>query len=144
MGGIRISHASHIDKPITMALTATRDNRKPFTVKPLIITQTQTSPPPVSTDPNTAAREFAEKIIKNMERASNAEKLAVWLADAQNIQARADIMGVSADLGNAIEAAIKAACCRLGIAPHVTPDADIPSLDDSFPGDMTEELKNVI
>jgi len=37
VGGIRISHMSHIDKPITMALTATRANKKPFTVKPLVV-----------------------------------------------------------------------------------------------------------
>lgn len=35
VGGIRISHMSHIDSPVTMALTATRASRKPFTVKPL-------------------------------------------------------------------------------------------------------------
>lgn len=37
VGGIRISHMSHIDKPITMALTATRSKKAPFTVKPIII-----------------------------------------------------------------------------------------------------------
>lgn len=37
VGGIRISHMSHIDKPITMALTATRAKKAPFTVKPLIV-----------------------------------------------------------------------------------------------------------
>jgi hypothetical protein len=36
VGGIRISHMSNIDKEITMALTATRASRKPFTVKPLV------------------------------------------------------------------------------------------------------------
>jgi hypothetical protein len=35
VGGIRISHMSHIEKPMTMALTMTRANKKPFTVKPL-------------------------------------------------------------------------------------------------------------
>jgi hypothetical protein len=35
VGGIRISHMSNIDKPITLALTATKANRKPFTVQPL-------------------------------------------------------------------------------------------------------------
>lgn len=35
VGGIRISHMSHIDKPKTLALTATRGSRKPFTVQPL-------------------------------------------------------------------------------------------------------------
>lgn len=36
VGGIRISHMSHIEKPVTMALTATRAAKKPFTVKPLV------------------------------------------------------------------------------------------------------------
>ena len=36
-GGIRISHMTGIQKPVTMALTATRSNRNPFTVKPLVI-----------------------------------------------------------------------------------------------------------
>ena len=36
VGGIRISHMSDIEAPVTMALTATRANRKPFTVKPLV------------------------------------------------------------------------------------------------------------
>jgi hypothetical protein len=38
VGGIRISHMSHIDAPITMALTATRGSKKAFTVKPLKVT----------------------------------------------------------------------------------------------------------
>ncbi len=36
VGGIRISHMSGISAPVTMALTATRANRKPFTVLPLV------------------------------------------------------------------------------------------------------------
>ena len=35
VGGIRISHMSGIDKDVTMALTAARASRKPYTVKPL-------------------------------------------------------------------------------------------------------------
>lgn len=37
VGGIRISHMTGLTKPETMALTATRANRKPFTVQPLIM-----------------------------------------------------------------------------------------------------------
>lgn len=37
VGGIRISHMSDIDSSMTMALTVTRANKKPFTVKPLNI-----------------------------------------------------------------------------------------------------------
>lgn len=35
VGGIRISHMSHIEQAITMSLTATKKSKKPFTVKPL-------------------------------------------------------------------------------------------------------------
>lgn len=36
VGGIEISHLSHLEKPLTVALTATRGKRKSFTVKPLV------------------------------------------------------------------------------------------------------------
>jgi len=35
VGGIRVSHMSHIDNAMTMALTVTRGNKKPYTVKPM-------------------------------------------------------------------------------------------------------------
>ena len=36
VGGIRVSHMSDIESAMTMALTATKGSRKPFTVKPLV------------------------------------------------------------------------------------------------------------
>ena len=36
VGGIRISHMSHIDKPVTVSLTVSRGKRAPFTVQPLV------------------------------------------------------------------------------------------------------------
>lgn len=36
VGGIEIAAMSHIDKPLTIALTATRGRRKDFTVTPLV------------------------------------------------------------------------------------------------------------
>ncbi|PWJ22806.1 hypothetical protein ATK17_0003 [Branchiibius hedensis] len=35
VGGIRISHLSHIDKPLTMALTVSKGKRTPYRVQPL-------------------------------------------------------------------------------------------------------------
>ena len=35
VGGIRISHASHIDKPVTMSLALAKGKLAPFTVQPL-------------------------------------------------------------------------------------------------------------
>lgn len=43
VGGIRISHMSHIERPMTMALTAAAKARKPYTVQPL--TDTPPAPP---------------------------------------------------------------------------------------------------
>lgn len=37
VGGIRISHMSDITSSMTMALTASKSSRKPFTVQPLIV-----------------------------------------------------------------------------------------------------------
>lgn len=36
LGGVRISHMTGIQKPVTMALTLTKANKKPFTVRPLV------------------------------------------------------------------------------------------------------------
>lgn len=44
VGGIRISHMSHMDKPVTMALTATKQSRKPFTVNPLDLSAPKVDP----------------------------------------------------------------------------------------------------
>jgi len=35
VGGIRVSHLSHIDKPLSVALTVSRGKRQPYTVRPL-------------------------------------------------------------------------------------------------------------
>lgn len=45
VGGIRISHMSDIDSAITLALTMTRANKKPFTVKPLAQSAPRASDP---------------------------------------------------------------------------------------------------
>lgn len=36
VGGIRVSHLSHIDKRLTLSLTTTRGKRAPFVVEPLV------------------------------------------------------------------------------------------------------------
>jgi hypothetical protein len=36
VGGIEISHVSHLGKPMTVALTATRGKKRTFTVEPLV------------------------------------------------------------------------------------------------------------
>jgi hypothetical protein len=46
VGGIRISHMSDIEKSLTLALTVTRANKKPFTVKPLVKSSSPSQPSP--------------------------------------------------------------------------------------------------
>jgi hypothetical protein len=43
VGGIRISHLSHMDAAKTMALTASKAVRKPFTVVPLVVQEAKPS-----------------------------------------------------------------------------------------------------
>lgn len=47
VGGIRISHMSHINKQERLSLTATRGQKRPFVVSPLVMQQT----PKTHTDP---------------------------------------------------------------------------------------------
>ncbi|HVT98964.1 MAG TPA: hypothetical protein VHE33_15770 [Acidobacteriaceae bacterium] len=56
-GGIRISHMSHIDHKLTLALTLTRGKRAPFVVEPL-----PDAPPPISDED---AADFARCIAES-------------------------------------------------------------------------------
>ena len=60
VGGIRISHMSHIDKPVTIALTATRGNKKPTTVRPIEASRQETKPADAPT--GISKREFADRL----------------------------------------------------------------------------------
>lgn len=83
VGGIRISHMSDIDSALTMALTVTRANKKPFTVKP--ITGTEHAPPqptsPAVVPPPAEAADGAaqtdEQAIANIAKATDAETLTL-------------------------------------------------------------------
>jgi hypothetical protein len=66
VGGIRISHMSGMDADMTMALTATKQSRKPYTVKrlkdaPKTVDATPATPPPKEFDPMPQARIAAGK-----------------------------------------------------------------------------------
>lgn len=67
VGGIRISHMSHIGKRLTLALTVTRGKRSPFVVEPL------PDGPPLITDAQ------ADEIIGDIRAAGDREALAaIW------------------------------------------------------------------
>lgn len=70
VGGIRISHLSHLEKEMTMALTASRASRKPYTVRPLAGKPAAKAAAP-ATDISAEAKAFAEEI----KMVDSAEKL---------------------------------------------------------------------
>jgi len=57
VGGIRISHMSHIDSALTLALTATKSSRKAYTVQPLAVQDDK---------PATITRNQAEDIVATL------------------------------------------------------------------------------
>jgi len=74
VGGIRISHMSDIKQSITMALTATRASRKPFTVEPLEMGAQGRMPGGVFAEP----QELFELIENGNEAATGGMLKAFW------------------------------------------------------------------
>ena len=64
VGGIRISHMSHIDKTTVVVLTATKKARKPFTVHPLA-EQVMSAPPPAETKEKAAELKARILLLKD-------------------------------------------------------------------------------
>jgi hypothetical protein len=62
IGGIRISHMSHIDATLTIALTTTRGKRSPYIVKPLV---EQQPPEPATQSDADLAREDLLRFLKS-------------------------------------------------------------------------------
>jgi hypothetical protein len=76
VGGIRISHMSHLDAPMVLALTATKKTRKPYKVLPLVVT----APEP----PRRTLSQFLDALEVELRTA------ATWEA-VQAIEAREDV-----------------------------------------------------
>ncbi len=74
VGGIRISHMSHIDKPVTIALTATRGNKKPTTVQPLVV---RDEPKQLTT------KEFADHLRHLIDNGTAKEATDYWDANEE-------------------------------------------------------------
>lgn len=65
VGGIRISHLSHVTAPVTMALTVTRGTKKAYTVKPMAVSESAaTDADPVLISAGLAASSDGVKIYK--------------------------------------------------------------------------------
>ena len=73
VGGLRVSHVSHIDKPITVALTVTRGKRAPFTVRPL----PDTPPVPPIPDDVTTLAQYQDYYRHRAQNGATPEELAM-------------------------------------------------------------------
>lgn len=81
VGGIRISHMTDISESMTMALTVTRANKKPFTVKPLTVKNAAPQDHPVASVPPAGDPAEAAPYSEQMKAAKTmAELQAVWKA----------------------------------------------------------------
>lgn len=93
VGGIRISHMSDIPESMTMALTVTRANKKPFTVKPIVSGERKaaqepasgnaqvgliTDPPPVTAPHNPISDDEALLITAREWAECGTEKYSSW------------------------------------------------------------------
>jgi hypothetical protein len=90
VGGIEIAEMSHITKPLTVALTATRGKRKNFTVKPL----------PAETKPNTdpARGGIPERVATEAVQAISAGKGDEYFAYLADNNAPAHILNYVSNL----------------------------------------------
>jgi hypothetical protein len=112
VGGIRISHMSHIERALNLALTVTKAKRAPYIVKPLEAPKPQTD----------AAAEWTAKRIAEIEAAASVAALETITGHAKVVENRAKMRTSRPDLADKIDAAVTRALSRL---------AD----DDIFPGD---------
>lgn len=123
VGGIRISHMSHIKTAHTMALTATKGSRKPFTVKPLA--------EDAAKKPTTISNWIAGTLTAQIAACHTTEALA----GVQQTKAyvAAGERGTDDDKA-AMQRLVDAALERIAPVSEVT-DGNIPADDDIFPGD---------
>jgi hypothetical protein len=82
VGGIRISHLSHIDKTLVVSLTVTRGKRAPFTVEPL-------EPPK-----DTSGRDWLKELTQTE---GDADLIAALGAAARKANANATVLDVIRD-----------------------------------------------
>lgn len=127
VGGIRISHMSHMDRDTTMALTATKKSRKPYTVKVLAVD----APPAPAVD---KAADGVRVLVESIKAAADMPALEALTSDPAAVKQRAWLAQRRPGLAEQVNAAISNALAAL------MPDNLAPTVDsaDDFPGDMQD------
>jgi hypothetical protein len=94
VGGIRISHLSHIEREMTLALTATKKARKPYTVKPLVAEDT--------------AAAMAGELIAAIDAAPDLAALEEITAGSRAVKLRARLKDARPELATKVDEAVSA------------------------------------
>lgn len=102
VGGIRISHMSHMDGPMVLALTATKKARKPFRVEPLVVAK----------PPDDKAAKAVADLVACVDAVADATALFALVDDATVRKQRAWLKDKRPELSNDVEAAFLAADAR--------------------------------
>ena len=101
VGGIRISHLTAIDKPLSMALTATRGTKKAYTVQPL----------KVADSTEYARRKSMVETLENIAKDGQDALKAAWISmshDDRAIVGQAEIQRIKATVASSESAASQA------------------------------------
>lgn len=102
VGGIRISHLSHIDGPLTLALAESKSVRKPFRVLPLVIAE----PTPPKED---RAPALKDDLVARVDAAADGPALYALVDDETVKKQRAWLKTNRPELSTDVEAAFMGA-----------------------------------
>jgi hypothetical protein len=103
VGGIRISHMSHIDRPVEMALTVTRGVRKPYRVEPLAGAPSGDN----SQRDDNGAREVADDLIRRANAADGPDALRALAAREAIIKRRDWLRTEAPDIADEVDDAFR-------------------------------------
>jgi hypothetical protein len=132
VGGIRISHLSHIPNAVTMALTATKGSRKPFTVKPL---ETAAATKEVARDKTAeAVKTLKEKLLA----ADSVTAMNAILNEQRMLEWRQKLAKQRPELEDLIRSAVAQNMERFKPADDETVPFESDVVDD-FPGVVTRD-----
>lgn len=95
VGGIRISHMSDIERDMVIALTATRGNKKPFTVKTLGKPAVKKAAP--KPDPDFDADAFVESVKQQAIDATDSAQLDTWWNSPETTAKRKQLASADQD-----------------------------------------------
>lgn len=126
VGGIRISHMSHIERDLVMALTVTKAKRAPFTVKVL----REAQPKAAATD---KAAQGVTALVSRIKAAQDMAALAAITADAEVVNQRAWLAGKRPQLAAQVDEAVAAALAAFDAQAPAAAATDPADEDDGFP-----------